>query len=60
MGLTEGLDPVPLRRAHIRQTLVVLALLVLGAVLARYHVANQSYYPVAMLASADVAASPRL
>jgi hypothetical protein len=53
VGFAEGVDPVPLRRAHIRQTLVVLALLALGAVLARYHVANQSYYPVAKLASAD-------
>lgn len=31
----------------------ILALLALGAVLAQYHVANQSYFPVAMLASAD-------
>lgn len=44
---------MPLRRAHIRQTVVVLALLALGAVLAHYHVANQSYYPVSKLASAD-------
>ena len=44
---------MPLRRAHLKQTVVVLALLALGAVLARYHVANQSYYPVSKLASAD-------
>jgi hypothetical protein len=44
---------MPLKRSSIRQTVVVLALLALGAVLARYHVANQSYYPVSKLASAD-------
>jgi hypothetical protein len=36
-----------------KQTVVVLALLALGAVLAHYHVANQSYFPVSRLASAD-------
>lgn len=37
----------------LRQSVVVLALLALGAVLAHYHVSNQSYFPVAKLASAD-------
>ena len=32
---------------------VILALLALGSVLAQYHVANQSYFPVSKLASAD-------
>lgn len=36
-----------------KQTVAVLALLALGAVLAHYHVANQSYFPVSKLASAD-------
>jgi hypothetical protein len=36
-----------------KQALVILVLLVLGSVLARYHVANQSYYPVSKLTSAD-------
>ncbi|MDA1118301.1 MAG: hypothetical protein O2979_09920 [Proteobacteria bacterium] len=36
-----------------QQALVILALLALGAVLAQYHVANQSYFPVTKLASAD-------
>ena len=36
-----------------KQALVIAVLLVVGSVLAHYHVANQSYYPVAKLASAD-------
>lgn len=36
-----------------KQAIVILALLVLGSVLAHFHVANQSYYPVSKLASAD-------
>ena len=36
-----------------KQTLVIVVLLVVGSVLAYYHVANQSYFPVAKLASAD-------
>jgi hypothetical protein len=36
-----------------KQALVILVLLVLGSLLARYHVANQSYYPVSKLTSAD-------
>jgi hypothetical protein len=36
-----------------KQALVILVLLVLGTVLAHYHVANQSYYPVSKLTSAD-------
>jgi len=36
-----------------KQAIVILALLALGSVLAHYHVANQSYFPVTKLASAD-------
>jgi hypothetical protein len=36
-----------------RQAIVILVLLVLGAILAHYHVANQSYYPVTKLTSAE-------
>jgi hypothetical protein len=36
-----------------KQAIIILILLVLGTVLAHYHVANQSYYPVAKLKSAD-------
>jgi hypothetical protein len=36
-----------------KQAIVILVLLVLGSVLAHYHVANQSYYPVSKLKSAD-------
>mgnify|MGYP003512981965 CR=1 FL=1 len=36
-----------------KQAIIILILLVLGTVLARYHVANQSYYPVSKLTSAD-------
>ena len=36
-----------------RQVIVILVLLVAGAMLARYHVANQRYYPVTRLASSD-------
>ena len=36
-----------------KQALVILVLLAAGSVLAYYHVANQSYYPVSKLASAD-------
>jgi hypothetical protein len=36
-----------------KQALVILVLLAVGSVLATYHVANQSYYPVSKLASAD-------
>lgn len=36
-----------------KQALVILALLALGSVFAHYHVANQSYYPVAKLVSAE-------
>jgi len=36
-----------------KQALVIVALLVVGSVLAYYHVANQSYFPVSKLASAD-------
>lgn len=36
-----------------KQAIVILALLAVGSVLAHYHVANQSYYPVSKLASAD-------
>jgi hypothetical protein len=39
--------PVPFK------ALVIAALLAAGAVLARYHVANQHYYPVSKLASSD-------
>jgi hypothetical protein len=36
-----------------KQAIVILVLLVLGSILAHYHVANQSYYPVSKLTSAD-------
>ena len=36
-----------------KQALVILVLLAVGSVLAHFHVANQSYYPVSKLASAD-------
>jgi hypothetical protein len=36
-----------------KQAIVILVLLVLGSILARYHVANQSYYPVSKLTSAE-------
>ena len=36
-----------------KQAIVLLVLLAVGSVLAHYHVANQSYYPVSKLASAD-------
>jgi hypothetical protein len=36
-----------------RKALIILVLLGAGAVLARYHVANQHYFPVTQLASAD-------
>jgi hypothetical protein len=36
-----------------KQALVIVVLLVAGSVLAYYHVANQSYFPVAKLVSAD-------
>ena len=36
-----------------KQALVILVLLAAGSVLAYYHVANQSYYPVAKLTSVD-------
>lgn len=36
-----------------KQAIVIAILLVVGSVLARYHVANQSYFPVSKLASAD-------
>ena len=36
-----------------KQAIVILVLLAAGSVLAHYHVANQSYYPVSKLASAD-------
>jgi hypothetical protein len=36
-----------------RQAIVILVLLVLGSILAHYHVANQSYYPVSKLTSAE-------
>jgi hypothetical protein len=35
------------------KAIVIVALLVLGAVLAHYHVANQSYYPVSRLSSTE-------
>jgi hypothetical protein len=37
----------------VKQAIVILVLLVLGSVLAHYHVANQSYYPVSKLTSAE-------
>jgi hypothetical protein len=36
-----------------KQAIVILVLLAVGSVLAHYHVANQHYYPVSKLASAD-------
>ncbi len=36
-----------------KQAIVILVLLAVGSVLAHYHVANQTYYPVSKLASAD-------
>lgn len=36
-----------------KQAIVILVLLAVGSVLAHFHVANQSYYPVSKLASAD-------
>lgn len=36
-----------------KQAVVIAVLLVVGSVLAHYHVANQSYFPVTKLASAD-------
>jgi hypothetical protein len=36
-----------------KQAIVILVLLAVGSVLAHYHVANQNYYPVSKLASAD-------
>jgi hypothetical protein len=36
-----------------KKALLIVVLLAAGAVLARYHVANQRYYPVTKLASAD-------
>jgi hypothetical protein len=36
-----------------RKALIIVVLLAAGAVLARYHVDNQHYYPVTKLASAD-------
>ena len=36
-----------------KQAIVILVLLAVGSVLAHYHVANQSYFPVSKLASAD-------
>ena len=36
-----------------KQALVIVVLLVVGSVLAHYHVSNRSYFPVAKLASAD-------
>jgi hypothetical protein len=36
-----------------KQAIVILVLLAVGSVLAYYHVANQSYYPVSKLASVD-------
>ncbi|MDH3321067.1 MAG: hypothetical protein OEO84_15460, partial [Betaproteobacteria bacterium] len=36
-----------------RKALIILVLLAAGAVLARYHVANQHYFPVTKLASSD-------
>ena len=36
-----------------KQAIIILILLVIGTLLARYHVANQSYYPVSKLTSAD-------
>lgn len=36
-----------------KQAIVILILLVLGSILAHYHVANQSYYPVSKLTSTE-------
>ena len=36
-----------------RKALIILVLLAAGAVLARYHVANQNYFPVSKLESSD-------
>lgn len=36
-----------------KQGVTILVLLVLGSILAHYHVANQSYYPVSKLTSAE-------
>ena len=36
-----------------RKALIILVLLAAGAVLARYHVANQHYFPVSKLVSSD-------
>ena len=36
-----------------KQAIVILVLLALGSILAHYHVANQSYYPVSKLTSAE-------
>jgi hypothetical protein len=36
-----------------KQAIVILVLLVLGSLLAHYHVANQSYYPVSKLTSTE-------
>jgi hypothetical protein len=36
-----------------KQAIVILILLVVGSLLAHYHVANQSYYPVSKLTSAE-------
>jgi hypothetical protein len=36
-----------------KQAIIILILLVIGTLLARYHVANQSYYPVSKLTSAE-------
>jgi hypothetical protein len=56
VGQAHGVDPVPLSElasVRAKQTIVIVALLALGSVLAHYHVANQSYFPVSKLASAD-------
>jgi hypothetical protein len=37
----------------LKQAIVILVLLALGSVLAHFHVANQSYYPVSKLTSSD-------
>jgi len=36
-----------------KQLIIILVLLVLGSIVAHYHVANQSYYPVSKLTSAE-------
>lgn len=38
---------------NVRKVLVIVVLLAAGAVLARYHVANQHYFPVSKLVSSD-------